>query len=378
MTRVRSLFGYLILLFVVAIAVLLGAPAWAAYVIYVQGTNSIIPGRPSAPITNIFNGSFNAGNTVQIVSYPATIGWLSILTFSGPVGSLPPTLNQSVAIGVQNLDAQIKADQAAMKKDPSVNPDGQIYVIGYSQGAIVGTEEALALTAQGPSAYQNVTFILAGNPDRAAPSGGGVLTQIPGTISILGLFTIGGGFLSTPPPTNGPKIIDVANQGDPFANFTGPLGFLFGLFSVLFGSTSPHDYTNTDLTPAMVASGNFAPGYVVTKTGNLTDVFIPSTTPSPLPQVPAPLAPPVKKFQQVRASVQPDPSTPKLTLPVFAVAPAQPGLPIPKPFAMPPATQQSIKPVDIQQATNQIRAQLASIKPIGTEQQLVAPGGKHK
>ena len=90
MTRNRSLYRVLLLPFVVAIAVLLGAPAWAAYVIYVQGTNSIIPGKPSAPITSIFNGSFNAGNTVQNVSYPATLGLLNVLSYHGP--GLPPTL----------------------------------------------------------------------------------------------------------------------------------------------------------------------------------------------------------------------------------------------------------------------------------------------
>src|SRR5271167_109045 len=200
MTWIRSLSRLLFLLFVVAIAVLLGAPAWAAYVIYVQGTNNFIPGEANPPISTIFNGSFNAGNTVQNVSYPATFGLLSVLTYTGGYGLLPPTLNRSVAIGVANLDALIKADQAA-------SPGEQIYVIGLSQGAIVGTVAARALQAEGPAAYANVTFILAGNPDRAAPSGGGILTQIPIPIPIPFVATIGGGALSAPTPTNGPTII---------------------------------------------------------------------------------------------------------------------------------------------------------------------------
>jgi hypothetical protein len=269
-----------LLVFALAIAALLGAPAWAAYVIYVQGTNSVNPFKANAPITSIFNGSFNAGNIVQEVSYPATIGLLNVLTYKGGYGPLPPTLNQSVAIGVRHLDTLIKADQALIKADPNADP--HIYVIGYSQGAVVGTEEALKLRGQGASAYQDVTFILPGNPNRAAPSGGGILTQIPIPITIPGVLTVGPGALSAPTPTNGPKIIDVTNQGDPFANFSlaNPLGFLAGLVSLLLGNSSPHDYTNTVLTPAMVTSGNYAPGDVVTKTGNLTDVFIPSTTPS--------------------------------------------------------------------------------------------------
>jgi hypothetical protein len=374
MTRIRSLFRLLFLAFVVAIAVLVAAPAWAAYVIYVQGTNSFNPLTPNAPINTIFNGSFNDPNsfsdgvTVQYVSYPATIGWLSVLTYKGGYGPVPPTLNQSVAIGEQNLDAIIKADQKA-------DPNTQIYVIGYSQGATVATEEALALRAQGPSAYKNVTFILAGNPNRAAPSGGGILTQIPFTITILGVLTVGGGVLSDPTPTNGPTIIDVTNQGDPFANFTNPLAFAIGVFNLLTGAPSPHDYTKTVLTPAMVTSGKYASGYVVTKTGNLTDVFIPSATPSPAPHLPLQSAPPVKTFQQVSAPVQSNSSIPKLTLPVLPFVAAPPSTSTPKPFAI----QQATKPIRIEPASiKPIRIEPASIKPIDIEQQLAGLGGKHK
>ena len=253
MTRIRSLFQWLFLLSAIAISVLLAAPAWAAYVIYVQGTNNLLPGTPNVPVSTIFNGSFNAGNTVQNVSYPATFGLLNVLSYHGP--GLPPTLNQSVAIGVANLDATIKADQLA-------DPAAQIYVIGYSEGAIVGTQEALALQGQGPTSYNNVTFILAGNPERAAPRGGGIATQIPIPITIPGVLTIGGGVLSAPTPTNGPKIIDVTNQGDPAANFNlaNPLAIVSGglqtTLLLLTGSPiGPHNYANTVLTPAMVTSG---------------------------------------------------------------------------------------------------------------------------
>jgi hypothetical protein len=34
-----------------------------------------------------------------------------------------------------------------------------------------------------------------------------------------GVLTVGGGVLSAPTPTDGPTIINVTNQGDPFANF---------------------------------------------------------------------------------------------------------------------------------------------------------------
>jgi hypothetical protein len=360
MTRIRSLTRLLFLLFVVAIAVLLAAPAWAAYVIYVKGTNSINPFTPNVPMSTIFNGKFNDGNTVQNVSYPATFGLLSLLTYHGP--GLPPTLNQSVGIGVSALDAQIKADQR-------VDPAAEIDVIGLPQGSIVATQEALALQGQGPAAYKGITFILAGNPNRAAPSGGGISTQIPVPITIPGVLTLGGGVLSAPTPTNGPKIINVTNQGDPFANFNlaNPLAIVSGFLKLLTGDpTSPHNYNNTVLTPTMVTTGNYAPGDVVTTTGNLTDVFIPSTTPSPAPHLPVQLAQPVKTSRPVSAPVQSSASTPQLTLPAFSVAAVQPSMSTPKPVATQQATQQVTKPVATQQAA----------KPTNTEQHLAGHSEK--
>ncbi|MCW2627033.1 MAG: hypothetical protein JWR48_3755 [Mycobacterium sp.] len=361
MTRIRSLFQWLFLLSAVAIALLLAAPAWAAYVIYVQGTNNFTPGTPNVPVSTIFNGSFsNQANfgadplTVQNLSYPATFGLLNVLTYHGH--GLPPTLNKSVAIGVAALDAQIKADQAE-------NPSAKIYVIGYSEGAIVGTQEALALQGQDPGTYTNITFILAGNPERAAPSGGGVATQIPIPITIPGVATVGGGVLSAPTPTNGPTIIDVTNQGDPAANFdlAHPLAIVSGAlktFSMLLtgNPTGPHNYTNTVLTPAMVTSGTYVtpatPGYVVTTTGHLTDVFIPSTTPSPAPHLPVQLAQPVTRLRPVSSTVQSSAFTPK-----------------------PIATQQVTKPVATQQVTKPVAMQQAT-KPTHTQQHLAGQDGK--
>src|ERR1700738_4701542 len=106
------------------------------------------------------------------------------------------------------------------------------------------------LRGQVPAAYKAITFILAGNPNRVAPSGGGISTQIPIPITIPGVLTLGGGVLSAPTPTHGPKIIDVTNQGDPFANFNlaNPLAIVSGFLKSLTGDpTGPHRYTNTVL-----------------------------------------------------------------------------------------------------------------------------------
>jgi len=371
MTRIRSLFQWLFLLSAVAISVLLAGPAWAAYVIYVQGTNNLLPGTANVPVSTIFNGSFNAGNTVQNVSYPATFGLLNVLSYHGP--GLPPTLNQSVALGVAALDAQIKKDQLA-------DPTAQIYVIGYSEGAIVATQEALALQGQGPTSYNNVTFILAGNPERAAPSGGGILTQIPIRITIPGVATVGGGVLSTPTPTTGPKIIDVTNQGDPAANFNlaDPLAIVSGglqtLPLLLTGAPiGPHNYTNTVLTPAMVTSGTYAPGDVVTTTGNLTDVFIPSTTPSPAPHLPVQLAQPVQRLRPVSSTVQ------SSAFSLKPVATQQATQQVTTPVATQQATQQVTTPVATQQATQQVTTPVPmqqATKPTHTEQHLAGHSGK--
>jgi hypothetical protein len=377
MTRIRSLFQWLFLLSAVAISVLLAGPAWAAYVIYVQGTNNLLPGTPNVPVSTIFNGSFSDpanfadGLTVQNVSYPATLGLLNVLSYHGP--GLPPTLNQSVAIGVANLDAIIKADQLA-------DPTAQIYVIGYSEGAIVGTQEALALQGQPAATYQNITFILAGNLERAAPSGGGILTQIPIRITIPGVATVGGGVLSAPTPTNGPKIIDVTNQGDPAANFdlAHPLAIVSGglktsLLLLTGIPIGPHNYTNTVLTPAMVTSGTYAPGDVVTTTGNLTDVFIPSTTPSPAPHLPVQLAQPVQRLRPVSSTVQ------SSAFSLKPVATQQATQQVTTPVATQQATQQVTTPVATQQATQQVTTPVATqqaTKPTHTEQHLAGHGGK--
>ena len=217
------------------------------------------------------------------------------------------------------------------------------------------------MQGQGPTSYNNVTFILAGNLERAAPRGGGIATQIPMPITIPGVATIGGGVLSAPTPTNGPKIIDVTNQGDPAANFNlaNPLAIVSGglktTLLLLTGTPiGPHNYTNTVLTPAMVTGMSPYPsGDVVTTTGNLTDVFIPSTTPSPAPRLPVKLAQPVTTLLPVSSTVQSSAFTLK------PVATQQVTQQITKPVATQQVTQQITTPVATQQLTQQITKPVA-------------------
>lgn len=254
------------------VAVLLAAPvAHADTVIFVQGTNDVNPLHPRNPaavqFAELFHGSLNtAGNTVVLLNYPATLGLLSWLTQG--VGS--PTVNESVAVGVQNLDASIKAARAA-------NPTGQIDVVGLSQGSIVGSQEASSLPAQGYDT-SGIIFTLAGNPDRP---NGGLTTRLPFPVTIPGVLTVGGTVLATPPPSTGVQVVDVTNQFDPFADAPAYLlnpvavaNWLVALAGALAGPSrvpllsNQHGYASTSPTD---------PTAIVTTSGNLTDVLIPSS-----------------------------------------------------------------------------------------------------
>src|SRR5262245_45097411 len=98
----------------VAVLLVVAAPvAEADTVIFVQGTNNANPFEPPNPaaaqFAQLFQGSLNtAGTTVVLLNYPASLGWLSWLNQG--VGT---TVNESVAVGVQNLDASIRATRAA-------------------------------------------------------------------------------------------------------------------------------------------------------------------------------------------------------------------------------------------------------------------------
>jgi hypothetical protein len=244
--------------------------ARADTVIFVQGTNDVNPSDPPNPaavqFAQLFHGSLNtAGNTVVLVNYPATLGWLSWRTQG--VGS--PTVNDSVAVGVQNLDASIKAARAA-------SPTGQIDVVGLSQGAVVGSQEASNLLAQGYDT-SGITFTLAGNPVRA---NGGLVTRLPFPVTVPGVLTVGGTELAMPPPSTGVQVVNVTNQFDPFADAPAYLlnpvavaNWLVALAAAMAGSNRPpvlsnqHDYASTSPTD---------PTAIVTTSGNLTDVLIPS------------------------------------------------------------------------------------------------------
>ncbi len=255
----------------VAVMLVGAAPvAEADTVIFVQGTNNAnpfdTPNPAATQFAELFQGSLNtAGTTVVLLNYPASLGWLSWLKQG--VGT--PTVNESVAVGVQNLDASIKAARAA-------DSTGQIDVVGLSQGSIVGLQEAFSLLAQGYDT-SGIRFTLAGNPVRP---NGGLGTRLPFPVTIPGVLTVGGTELTTPPPLTGVQVVEVTNQFDPFADAPAYLlkpvavaNWLVALTVALAGSHRPpllsnqHGYASTSPTD---------PTAIVTTLGNLTDVLIPS------------------------------------------------------------------------------------------------------
>ncbi len=92
------------------------------------------------------------GTSAKVVDYPATAGLLS--------GFFKPTADQSLALGVKALNADILSALAT-------NPNGNVVVTGASLGAmVIDREEAyLAGLPNAPSPNQ-ITFVEFANPER--------------------------------------------------------------------------------------------------------------------------------------------------------------------------------------------------------------------
>jgi PE-PPE domain len=144
------------------------------------------------------------------------------------------TLDQSVALGQQNLDACLHGSSSCVFTDPTTGttqtgtpPVGPYVVLGYSQSSTVATMEKRALCASGtcqtlPSG--NPSFILVANPNR--PNGGilerGNIFNLQPTIPFLGITFSGATPTNTPYPT-----VDVAREYDGVADApTNPLNLL--------------------------------------------------------------------------------------------------------------------------------------------------------
>jgi PPE family/PE-PPE domain len=92
------------------------------------------------------------GTTPTVVKYPATAGLLS--------GFFQPTADQSMALGVKALNADILTAFAT-------NPDGKVVVAGASLGSMtIDREEAYLATAPNAPSPDQLSFVEFANPER--------------------------------------------------------------------------------------------------------------------------------------------------------------------------------------------------------------------
>jgi pimeloyl-ACP methyl ester carboxylesterase len=121
--------------------------------------------------------------------------------------------NVSIADGVDNLERTLAA--------VGNNPNSQVVVFGYSQGATVSSHVKAMLDRLSPAAKQRLRFVFAANPNR--PNGG--IIERP---AMLGTVPVVDMTFGPPAPTNtGIKTTDVAIQYDGISDFPAyPLNLL--------------------------------------------------------------------------------------------------------------------------------------------------------
>lgn len=179
-------------------------------------------------------------------------------------GLLDRTFDQSVAVGTAILHAVI-ADTAD-RHTAEGNPDAPIAVFGYSQSAVIITEEKrrLAAAIAAGEATPPLSLVMLGNPARP---NGGLLGRFPG-------LRLPGWTFSGTTPTNTPfPTVDIARQYDPFADFPRyPLN-PFALANSVLGLFYAHDYSHVTLDPA---DSDYNPGTTVQQYGDTTYYLIPA------------------------------------------------------------------------------------------------------
>jgi PE-PPE domain len=188
------------------------------------------------------------------VTYPASAG----------IGAGAPTINESVRIGVANLDAAIAAQQLA-------NPGQPIVVFGYSQSTVVTMIEKANLEQRRAAGetVPDVTFVGIGVGNRPH---GGIATYLQGVTIPLVDFTFNG-----PAPTDpefGFTTVDIAREYDGLADFPQyPLNLLADLNAVL-GVVFVHtNYEQVSLDPN---SPKYVEGTTEQQYGDTTYYLIPT------------------------------------------------------------------------------------------------------
>jgi hypothetical protein len=148
------------------------------------------------------------------------------------------TFDESVAIGLDNLDACVRGTACTVTRPPFTSTgsdtltDTSYVVFGYSQSATIAAFEKYDLIAH-PATGKTVSFVVISNPNRP---NGGILERFVGVyIPILGV-TFSGAMTTNSPDVTGYTLttVDVAHQYDPVSDFpTNPLNLLSDLNGLL-------------------------------------------------------------------------------------------------------------------------------------------------
>ena len=176
---------------------------------------------------------------VIVVQYPASLWPVS------PGGLADPTFNQSVAMGVAELQRDTNGDAAPV-------------IFGFSQGAEVGTLYKVAFNQQFDNAAPGTdiphpTWVFFGNPNRP---NGGLLERFAG-LYVPGLDVTFTG--ATPTHTAGATegqitTYDISGQYDPFSDFPNRPLNLLSIANAVLGTYFVHllEYENSDMSAAVL------------------------------------------------------------------------------------------------------------------------------
>ncbi|MCX2940086.1 PE-PPE domain-containing protein [Mycobacterium pinniadriaticum] len=223
--------------------------------------------------TDEFVESYIAGAVGNYVDPASTLGagipagpynGVAVVTpeqFAPDTGTL--TYDQSVALGVQNLDNCIKGTSCNYNTEVgSVAPaPGDTFVVyGFSQSSTIATLEKRSLAAEyaygeGP----DVSFVLIANGNRP---NGGFLSRGPTGVTIPWFLQFGGATFSGPTPTNTQyETVDTAAEYDGWSDFPeNPLNLL-AVVNAMMGITYLHlggVYDDTSLTdPGVIDQGQY-------------------------------------------------------------------------------------------------------------------------
>lgn len=155
--------------------------------------------------------------------------------------------DESVAIGLDNLDACVRGTACTVTKPPFTSTgsesltDTSYVVFGYSQSATIAAFEKYDLIAH-PAMGRTVSFVVMSNPNRP---NGGVLERFVGAYLPIFGVTFSGAMTTNSPDVSGYTLttVDVAHQYDPVSDFpTNPLNLLSDL-NVLLGFLYFHPET---------------------------------------------------------------------------------------------------------------------------------------